>query len=268
MDRSKISGMATPEAPSATDATTAPFSATAWARQAAGWAFTTAFIPGIVVACTVLGPKRRTVGGPRLVRMWGHTMARIAGIEVQFTARAQQVLAQRLPRVLTFNHSSTLDVLTGAALLPEGGVLVVKEEMRKIPLLGIGCASLGSVFLERGNREHAYESLKHAAARMHAEQLQLLIAPEGTRATDGKLGRFKLGAFHLAALAQVPIQPMVLHNHFELWPHGQFVPKPGVAIIDALEPLWIAADEDPRAVAEGLRERYAMALANGPQHGT
>ncbi len=211
-----------------------------------------------------MGPKRRTVGGPQLVRMWGRTMARIAGIEVQFTARAQQVLAQRTPRVLTFNHSSTLDVLTGAALLPEGGVLVVKKEMRKIPLLGIGCASLGSVFLERGNREHAYESLQHAAARMHAEQLQLLIAPEGTRSADGALGRFKLGAFHLAAMAKVPIQPMVLHNHFALWPQGQFVPKRGVAVIDALAPLSISEDEDARVVADALRERYALALASGP----
>lgn len=250
--------------PLATDAPVSPFSASAWARQAAGWAFTTAFIPGIVVACALLGPKQRSVGGPRLVRMWGQTMARIAGIEVQFTPRAQRVLAQRMPRVLTFNHSSTLDVLTGAALLPEGGVLVVKKEMRKIPLLGIGCASLGSVFLERGNREHAYESLQEAAARMHAEQLQLLIAPEGTRATDGKLGRFKLGAFHLAALAQVPIQPMVLHNHYQLWPHGQFVPRRGVAVIDALEPLWIGQDDDARAVADELRERYAAALSAGP----
>lgn len=215
-----------------------------------------------------MGPKRRAVGGPKMVRLWGRTMAQIAGIEVQFTERAKLALAERIPRVLTFNHSSTLDVLTGASLLPEGGVLVVKQEMRKIPLLGIGCASLGSVFLERGNREHAYESLQRAAARMHAENLQLLMSPEGTRATDGALGRFKLGAFHLAAMAKVPIQPMVLHNHFQLWPHGQFVPKRGVAVIDALEPLWVGEHEDPRLVADALRERYAVALAGGPGAGS
>lgn len=235
----------------------------ALSRQAAGWAFSAAYIPGIVLGCAVMSGPRRAELGPRLVRLWGRSMATIGGVEVHFTAAAQQALAERTPRVLTFNHGSTLDVLTGAALLPPGGVLVVKTEMRSIPLLGAGCAALGSVFLERGDRDKAYASLQAAAARMNAERLQLLIAPEGTRSTDGELGRFKLGAFHLAAAAGAPILPIVLHNHVALWPHGQLAPTPGVATIDVLEPMWVGPDDDFGALADALRERYRQALAAG-----
>ena len=256
--------MNTPASPPAPEPSLSALSITAWARQAAGWAFTTAYIPGVIAMCTVLRGERRAVQGPRMVRLWGRTMAQIGGIEVQFTPRAARLLAERTPRVLTFNHSSTLDVLTGATLLPAGGVLVVKQEMRKVPLLGPACAMLGSVFLQRGDRASAYKSLQEAAARIHAEKLQLLIAPEGTRTTDGTLGRFKLGAFHLAAMAKVPLLPMVLHNHFALWPHGQFTPKRGVAVIDALDPVWIDESDDPRVAADALRERYAEALRVGP----
>lgn len=233
-------------------------------RQVAGWAFTAAYIPGIVAACTVMSPERRATAGPSMVRIWGRAMARIGGIDVRFTPRAEATLARREPRVLCFNHSSTLDVLTGAMVLPPGGVLIVKQEMRKIPLLGIACDKLGSVFLERGNRERAYQSLQAAAERMHREQLQLLISPEGTRSATGELGRFKLGAFHLAAIAGVPIVPVVLHNHFALWPQGQLAPHPGTVWIDTLAPIWIAEEDDARAVADDLRARYERALAEGP----
>ena len=233
-------------------------------RQLAGWAFTSVYLPGVIAACTVMSPERRATAGPSMVRAWGRTMSRIGRVEVRFTPRARAALSRREPRVLSFNHSSTLDVLTGAMVLPPGGVLVVKQEMRKVPLMGLACEKLGSVFLERGNRESAYQSLQAAAARVHREQLQLLISPEGTRSATGELGRFKLGAFHLAAVAGVPILPVVLHNHFALWPQGQLAPTPGTVWIDTLAPIFITEDDDARAIADDLRTRYERALADGP----
>ena len=100
-------------------------------RQLAGWAFTSVYLPGVIAACTVMSPERRATAGPSMVRAWGRTMSRIGRVEVRFTPRARAALSRREPRVLSFNHSSTLDVLTGAMVLPPGGVLVVKKEMRK-----------------------------------------------------------------------------------------------------------------------------------------
>ncbi|MEY3011356.1 MAG: hypothetical protein RIT45_91 [Pseudomonadota bacterium] len=230
-------------------------------RLVAGWAFSAVYIPGLVLRCLSIPDDRRTDVGPRWVRRWGRTMARIGGVDVRFTPAAAAALAERTPRVLVFNHGSTLDVLTGAALLPPGGVLVVKQEMRSIPLLGTGCAALGSIFLDRGDRAAAYASLQEAAERIRRQQLQPLIAPEGTRSTDGTLGRFKLGAFHLAALADVPILPIVLRDHVAIWPHGQLTPARGVATIDVLEPIVVRPDDDLAAAADALRERYRVALA-------
>jgi len=236
------------------------------ARQVVGWGFTAAYIPGIVGICAVTPKERRTIVGPRLTRGWGQTMATIGGVKINYTPRARAALDERRPRVLSFNHGSTLDVLTGAALLPEGGVLVVKSEMRKVPLLGMGCVAIGSVFLDRGDRSRAIASLEAAAKRIHSEKLQVLIAPEGTRSVDGSLGRFKLGAFHLASLAEVPILPVVLHRHAELWPHGRLAPHRGEAVIDVLEPFKVKglSGDELRSAADDLRERYELALAAGP----
>ena len=39
-----------------------------------------------------------------------------------------------------------------------------------------------------------------------------MIFPEGTRCTDGTIGRFKRGAFILSEIANVPVIPIALYN--------------------------------------------------------
>jgi len=239
------------------------------ARQSVGWSFSAFYLPVMVAVCGLSRKAKRTSRGPAWARKWGRTMSRIAGVDLRFTEAAKKALSVRRARVMTFNHGSTLDVLVGAALLPDGGVLVVKEEMRKMPFMGAATVAMGSVFLDRGDRERAYASLQKAAVRIVEEELQVLIAPEGTRAQDGTVGRFKLGAFHLAHIAQVPILPVVMHGNAELWPPTQLAPTRGGVVVDVLPEVRVG-NGDPeglRAAADSLRGRYLEALASGPMTG-
>ena len=236
------------------------------ARQLFTWTFTAIYVPAMIVVCLLTSPEKRTVTGPKLVRGWGKTILFNARIRVLRTPEAEAVLASRAPRILTFNHSSTLDAPLGASLLPEGGVLVVKQEMRSIPFMGQGLAALGSLFLDRGNREQAYASLEKAGQRIQEESLQVLIAPEGTRSMDGNLQPFKRGAFHLSHVSGVPIIPLVLHGCTTVWPMGKFAPIPGTVTVDVLPPLHVTdgSPEGLSAAAHTLRERYEKALKTGP----
>jgi putative phosphoserine phosphatase / 1-acylglycerol-3-phosphate O-acyltransferase len=47
---------------------------------------------------------------------------------------------------------------------------------------------------------------------INEQQASVFIAPEGTRSRDDELGPFKMGPFHLAAAARVPITPVVLRG--------------------------------------------------------
>jgi len=236
------------------------------ARQSVGWTFSATYLPTMVAVCGLTSKAKRVARCPAWARGWGRSMMRIAGVDLTFTDAARQALDQRKARVLTFNHGSTLDVLVGASLLPEGGVLVVKEEMRKMPFMGPAIATMGSIFLDRGDRERAYASLQEAAHRIADEALQVLIAPEGTRAADGNVGQFKLGAFHLAHLAQVPILPVVMHGNAEVWPPSQLAPTRGGVVVDVLSETQVSdgGRDGLRAAADSLRVRYVDALAAGP----
>lgn len=235
-------------------------------KQVAVWIFTLFYMPLLIIACLLVSRERRASLGPKFTRGWGWSASYLAGVKIRYTHEADLALNKRVARVLTFNHGSTLDVPVGAALLPDGGVLALKAEMRTMPLLGPACVALGSIFLDRANRESAYETLKEGAQRIQEETLQVLIAPEGTRSDDGQLGRFKLGAFHLAHEAQVPILPIVIHSAAELWPRGRLAPFSGVIIIDVL-PEFLVLDKTPegiRATADQLREDYIKALTITP----
>ena len=48
----------------------------------------------------------------------------------------------------------------------------------------------------------------------------MLIFPEGTRTSDGRMHAFKKGAFSVAAKAKVPVVPITLIGTGELMPNG------------------------------------------------
>lgn len=235
-------------------------------KQLIVWIFSLFYLPFLIIICLCISKKKRSSLGPQLTRGWGWTVARLAGVKIQYTDQALKALMHRKARVLTFNHGSTLDVPIGASLLPDGGVLALKAEMRSMPLLGMAGAALGSIFLDRGNRENAYATLNESVKRIQEETLQVLIAPEGTRSNDGQLGRFKLGAFYLAYEAQVPILPIVLHKTTEIWPRGYLAPFGGTVIIDVLPEFTLTdgTSEGIRQTADQLRHDYQTALTTDP----
>lgn len=224
------------------------------------------YIPVLVVVALVLpkGLSWRVV--PGLVRGWGYLMLAVCCCRLEFSAEARAALDVRAGRVITANHSSSLDLFVGAAFMPEAGVPIAKREMLWVPFIGLGLWAIGSVFLDRGDPERSHASLNEAAARVKRDQLQVVIAPEGTRSQDGSLGRFKLGAFHLARQAEIPILPLVLHGCARLWPRNQRAPTPGVVRITMLPEMRPERHglEEPGALADELRAAYAAALADPP----
>ena len=232
-------------------------------RHVVAWGYSAAYVPILVTACLAAPRSKRDRVWPAMVRSWGRNMLRIGGVSLEIDAEAQARLADRRARVLLFNHSSTLDVFVGAALLPDGGVLVLKREFIWVPILGPAAWAVGSIFVDRRDGDRARASLARAVARTQRDRLQILIAPEGTRMTGPTLGRFKLGAFQLARDADIEILPVVLHHCRRFWPRGAFAPEAGKLLVTTLDEVSVAgADrEQLRVIADGVRERYIEEMA-------
>jgi 1-acyl-sn-glycerol-3-phosphate acyltransferase len=107
--------------------------------------------------------------------------------------------------VLMTNHQSLLDVPSVLGTFPGRVRMVGKRELGEVPVWGHAMKAIGTVFVDRGDRERAIAALERAKAQLLAQGTSVWIAPEGTRSRDLQLGPFKKGGFHLARSLGAPI---------------------------------------------------------------
>ncbi len=172
-------------------------------------------------------------------RFWGRVSLRLlsVGIDVQ----GWEFIRTREPRILIFNHSTTLDLFLIAAIMPPAPLPLAKAELAGYPVLGWLWRALGVIFIDRSDTARAKADLDRAGARILAERRTVVVAPEGTRSPTGELLPFKKGAFHLALATRAPIVPVVVNAAHRLMPKGALHARPGVVRMRFLAPISTAA---------------------------
>lgn len=89
----------------------------------------------------------------------------------------------------------------------------------------------------------------------------VMIFPEGGRSLDGRIGRFKAGAFRLAVNVSAPVLPVTIAGGHEAWPPGRALPRPGRITITYHPLLRPDTSIEPRRAARELAERARAAIA-------
>jgi len=200
----------------------------------ASWLFIIGYgVFSSVVMVLTLGLLSRWLS-PLLLRFWGRTMLRLAGITYEVQG-AEYVQADAM-KIVPFNHGSLLDAFVVTAVMPPGAVAALKREAIYYPVLGLAVYLLGLLLIDRGSSAKARRTMDKAGARMAKERLTVFIAPEGTRGLDGELLPFKKGVMHLALASHAPIVPMLIDGAYALHPPGQVTSTPGHLVIRFLPP--------------------------------
>jgi len=188
------------------------------------------------------------------VSMWLATMGvRLAGVRIEVRGLGQLDPARNY--IFMSNHVSNLDPPVLIPRIPGRCSVLVKKEVFRIPILGIGMKIAQLVPVDRRDRASAIESVNAAIAVLR-QGLQMVIFPEGTRSTDGRLLPFKKGPFHLAIDSGVFVVPVTLLGTFEMWPKTRFALRPGTATVVFHPPI------DPRAYPDrdSLMEAVAATI--------
>jgi len=92
------------------------------------------------------------------------------------------------------------------------------------------------VFIDRDNHDAAIEALQPAVDSLK-KGTSFAIAPEGRRSRGYKLGRFKMGAFHIAMQAGVPVVPIVIANSSDSMPRSGVFIRPAKIDVKVLPPV-------------------------------
>jgi 1-acyl-sn-glycerol-3-phosphate acyltransferase len=170
-----------------------------------------------------------------LGRNWSKRILRLAGVKARFHGPEREAWPEAA--VIVANHQSWFDVFALAAELPLRYRFVAKEELSRIPVFGQAWQGCGHISLPRENRSRAIESLNRASRRVSEEKSAIILFPEGTRSPDGRLGRFKKGAFVLAINNGVPVIPVGISGSRAVMPKGSFRIRPGEIRIRVGEPV-------------------------------
>lgn len=167
----------------------------------------------------------------RVVAHMLSSLAPLFGIKLITRVNTYQPYA---PKVIIGNHQSSFDLVTISAAVTDGTVSMGKKSIRWIPFFGQLYWLSGNILVDRNNKHSARSTIDQVVERITNDQLSLWMFPEGTRSRGQGLLPFKMGAFHTAIKAKVPIVPIVLSStdHFSLnkW-------RNGYAIAQALDPI-------------------------------
>lgn len=140
-------------------------------------------------------------------------------------------------QVVVSNHQSLFDIFVLFATLPVSLRFVAKSELSRVPVFADAMRHAGHVFVDRERGFRALTSLEDAGRRMKRKGLTLCLFPEGTRSAEGRLGRFKPGAFVLAIDSRTPMVPVAVEGGGEILPRGRRRLEPRTVHVRCAEPV-------------------------------
>ena len=164
-------------------------------------------------------------------------------------------ITPRTSYVFVCNHQSMSDVFAVYGWLPVIFKWIMKKELRKVPFIGSACAAAGHIYIDRGRKKSAFNTMKNAEKVLH-DGVCVVIFPEGTRTPDGSVQRFKRGAFAIAQDLNLPIVPISLTGCFEVMPKGVFYARHHAVSMHIGKPFDYAAvsEDDQPAAIEQIRQ--------------
>jgi len=148
------------------------------------------------------GTKRRWAG--RCVHVFARCLTGILGIRVRVTGAVEEARGLR-GALLAPNHLSYIDGFAMAATFPL--IFVSKSDLRSWPVIGWMTRLSGTIFIDRGRRNHLVDSVREMAAAL-AQGANVLFFPEGTSTNGETLLPFKSTFFDAPVEAGASVVPV------------------------------------------------------------
>ena len=183
----------------------------------------------IVVYIAVIGPPTLLIawvfGWKRGLYLAGHGGV---GLALLLTGIRYRVVGrENVPPgavVYCSNHESNVDPGVLFQCLHPMMHILYKQELHRIPLMGMAFDLGGFVAVDRADRRKSIASVDRAVESLQRGN-SFLIFPEGTRSRDGYLYRGRTGAARLAIKLGCPIFPVGVTGTDAIQPPDAKVPK-------------------------------------------
>jgi 1-acyl-sn-glycerol-3-phosphate acyltransferase len=220
-------------------------------------AFTLAFYLGsiVIVPLVLLSGRlcpRLLFVGPRLWAGWFFWCTRwLTGIRLRIDGDIPSG-----PHLFAIKHESAYEAVMTLWLFVRPAV-VMKAELRHIPIWGAAAARHGSIFVDRTGSAAMLRGMMRAAAAAVADGRPVVIFPEGTRVAVGAAPLLAAGFAGLYKMLRLPVVPIAIDSG-TVWSKA-FIKYPGTVMLRVAAPI-------PAGLPRDAIEARVHAAINALQH--
>lgn len=213
----------------------------------------------VIIGC-VLGGEAVFAFYPGMI--WSRLACLLALCPVKI--RGREHLRKGQSYVFVANHQGAFDIFLIYGFLGVPIKWMMKIGLARIPFVGAACRAAGFIFVDNASARTAHRSIKEAERRLK-NGASLVVFPEGSRTYDGKIVRFRKGAFQIANDLGLPIVPITLNGPYKVLPIGSAFVRPHRMEMIIHPPVMIEKKEEPEVgylqmLAEQTKETIASAL--------
>jgi len=187
---------------------------------------------------------------------WGFQFIAKFAFTVWFRARTRGM--ENLPKeggaLLLMNHRSFLDPLVTGVWLTRPVSFLARDSLFRVPVVGW---ILRHTYVIPINRSAASTASIRETAKRLEQGFLVGIFPEGTRSTDGKLGKLRPGFLAITRRVKAPVIPVGIDGTGKAYGKGAWFPKPYRVRVVIGEPL---DSETVERLSQRGHEEEMMAL--------
>ena len=169
---------------------------------------------------------------------WSRLVCLISLVRIE--VRGREKLDRSTSYVFVANHQGAYDIFLIYGYLGHKFKWMMKSSLRRIPFVGAACAAAGFIFVDRSGK--GLRETLAAAEKILTGGMSLVVFPEGSRTPDGKIHRFKKGAYQIADDLSLPVVPLTIDGSYRVLSKNSKLIRPGKIVLTVHDPIFPQAD--------------------------
>ena len=150
-------------------------------------------------------------------RLWSKLICIIALLPVEVKGREN--IDKKTSYMFVANHQGSFDIFLIYGYLNHNFKWMMKKSLRNLPFVGKACESAGHIFVDDSGAKGVKRTIDQSRETLR-HGMSMVVFPEGSRTLDGKMHRFKKGAFQLAYDINLPVVPLTIEGPYFVMKRG------------------------------------------------
>lgn len=200
------------------------------------------FVPLLILStiwCTLTIILGSTLGNNRFWGyypgvIWGRFICAAALVHVK--VKRNTLVNNNQSYVFVSNHQGAFDIFLIYGYLGHNFKWLMKQSLKKMPLVGFASTKAGHVFVDQSGRKGIVETMKNTRNTLK-DGISTVVFPEGHRSPDGEMAEFKKGAFQTAMSLKLPIVPITIDGAYKVLPIHSWRMYPSTITLTFHDPI-------------------------------